>query len=1018
MITLLIIVAGTGTLLTIQRDTFPNVEFGEIIITTRYPGASPEDVELKVTNKIEDELRTVEGLKRFSSWSTENFSMIHIVIDPDEPDQDQVVTDVRDAVNRVTDLPREIDEAPYVKELTTSEFPMIEVGLTGDIPYSELKELARQLEKKLQDVPGVSRLERYGWRDREIRIEVSPDKLLQYELPISQVIAAIRARNIQATGGSFESYVSEKNIVTLAEFRKPKEVENVVVQTTFHGPLVRLKDIATIKDDFEKERVISQVNGESAISFIAYKTESADIVRTIDAIKTLLKDEQVNLPQGVRAVYSNDGSNYVRNRFSIVATNGALGLCLLVVVLALVLNIRIAYWVALGIPVAMLGTIFLLPVFGLYLDSVTMTALVLVIGIVVDDAIIISEQIYKEYESGKSPLDAAVDGVSAVFKPVLTTVLTTFVAFAPLFFMPGMLGKFVYVIPLAISLALFVSLTEACLALPAHLSGSLAKSHARENRRNRLAAHLEEKFGVFVDKLLRRRILVIIGFVAVLAGTTAWAAHKMTVILFPSDTADKFIITLELESGSSLQATLDKTKEVETILNGLPQGELDSYVTRVGLSGSIMAATESEHYATVSVSLAPFTRRERTADQIVEQLRSQIEVLKIFKRVTFEIDAGGPPVGRPIAIQVVGNNDVLRKQLATDVVNYLNTIDGVKDIERNDRTGKDQIEIRLDYDRLAKLGLTVADVAQTVRVAYDGEVATSVRYGEEDVEFRVIYPKSARIRTDYLSQLHVANQDRRLIPITQFARFESGPGPANFNHYKGERSITVSADINTDKTTSVVATNQVLEHFGNLKAYPGMRFEVSGEAQETNESMHSLAFIFIFAILAVYCLLVLLFDSIWQPLLIIASLPFAVAGVIVVLILHNEPLGFLAVIGVIGLAGVVVNDSLVLVHRINELHHKHPGEPLRQIIARGSSERLRAIMLTSLTTIAGLLPLAYGLGGADPYMSPMALVLGYGLLFATPVTLILVPCLYMAGADINRLVRSSLDKLKNIHRHR
>jgi multidrug efflux pump subunit AcrB len=999
MITLLVLLSGTGTLFTIQRDMFPNVEFGEIIITTRYPGASPEDVELKVTNKIEDQLRTVEGIKHFSSWSTENFSMIHIVIHPDEPDHDEVVMDVRDAVNRATDLPREIIEAPYVKELTTSEFPMIEVGLTGDIPYAELKELARQLEKRLQDIPGVSRLERYGWRDREIRIEVSPEKLLEYELPVNRVIAAIRARNIQATGGSFESYLSEKNIVTLAEFRDPLDAKNVVTQTTFHGPLVRLKDIATIKDDFEKQRVISRVNGESAISFIALKSKSADIVRTVDAIKSLLEKEQSRLPEGVRAVYSHDASKYVRNRFSIVGANGALGLVMLIAILALSLNVRIAFWVALGIPVAMLGTIFMLPVFGLYLDSITMTALVLVIGIVVDDAIIIAEQIYKEYESGKPPLEAAVDGVCSVFKPVLTTVLTTFVAFAPLFFMPGMLGKFVYVIPLAISLALFVSLIEACLALPSHIAGGLPRSHAREDRRNRLSAHMQEKFSTFIGKLLRWRIAVILAFIAILAGTTAWAAHSMTIILFPSETADTFIISLETESGTSLQATLDKTVEVENIIRELPKSELDSYVTRVGLHGDVIAATESEHYATILVSLAPFTGRKRTADQIVEQLRSEIEGLSGIKDVSFEIDAGGPPVGRPIMIRIVGSNDELRRKLASDVFAYLKTIEGVKDIERNDRSGKEQIEIKLDYDRLAKLGLTVADVAQTVRVAYDGEVVTSVRYGEDDVAFRVIYPISARAQPGYLSQLHVANQDGRLIPITQFAGFKAGPGPANFNHYKGERSIVVSADIDTGITTSVTATNNVLGHFGNLDEYPGMRFEVGGEAEETNDSMHALALIFIFAVLGVYCLLILLFDSLWQPLLIIVSLPFAVAGVIVTLVLHNEPLGFLAVIGMIGLAGVVVNDSLVLVNRINEIHKTNPQLPLIDVIAYGVGDRLRAVLLTSITTIVGLLPLAYGLGGADPYMSPMALVLGYGLLFATPITLILVPCLYLAGQE-------------------
>jgi len=469
LITIIVIVLGLGRLTDIKRDNFPQVEFGEMFVTTRYPGASPEDVELKVTNKIEDELKAITGIKRFFSYSLENASLVHVVIDPDETDQDEIKQDVRDAINRVADLPEEVTEAPLVTELKTSVFPVIEVGLAGDIPYVELREIARLAEKKLKDVPGVARLDRFGYRDREVQVEIFPKAISEYKIPLRDVIRAIQHRNIRSTGGTFESYTSEKNIVTLAQFRNPAEVEEVVVRATFDGPLIKVKDLGIVRDDFEDERVLSRMNGRSAISFVIYKTAAADIIRTVDAIKSLIEQEKHRLPEGVEILYSNDESRYVKNRFASVLSNGAIGLFLLILVLATLLNLRVAIWVALGIPFALLGVIFMLPAFGAFLDSITLTAMIIVLGIIVDDAIIISENIYRRFELGDPPLTAAVEGVKEVFQPVVTTILTTFIVFAPMFFMPGLMGKFVFVIPLVITVALVLTLIESALALPAHL---------------------------------------------------------------------------------------------------------------------------------------------------------------------------------------------------------------------------------------------------------------------------------------------------------------------------------------------------------------------------------------------------------------------------------------------------------------------------------------------------------------------------------------------------------------------
>ena len=524
LITTLIILLGVSTLINIKRDSFPKVEFGELLITAEYPGASPEDVELKVTNEIEKELKEVTGIKRYMSWSMENVSIIHLVIDPDEKDKDKTIVEIREAVSRVTDLPPEVTESPLVTELGTSVFPMIEVGLTGDVPYQELRRTAKFFEKKLENLPGIAKVERFGYRAREIKVEVSPKAMLKHEVSLSKIISAIQSPNIRATGGSFESYTSDKNIVTLAQFRNPTEVKEVIVRTTFSGPLIRVKNLAIVKDDFEPEKVLSRVNGVSAISLVAYKSESADIVRTVDNIKKLIESEKQYLPNGINLVISDDHSQYVRQRFSIVTTNGLIGLALVLIVLTIFINLRIAFWVALGIPVTVLGVIFLLPTFDTFLDSITLTAMVIVMGIIVDDAIIISENIYQRHEQGDSPIDAAVNGLVGVFKPVLTTIFPTVIVFTPMFFMPGTLGKFIYVIPLVIILALLVSLMESTLALPSHLSAGLSKAgQSGDKIRTRMCNAMRLRYVSIMDTLLRFRYLLVIIFFCLLGLVSLYA---------------------------------------------------------------------------------------------------------------------------------------------------------------------------------------------------------------------------------------------------------------------------------------------------------------------------------------------------------------------------------------------------------------------------------------------------------------------------------------------------------------
>ncbi|MEC9466139.1 MAG: efflux RND transporter permease subunit, partial [Myxococcota bacterium] len=755
LLLVMVLILGGYTLLNTNRSVYPRVDLGELIIHTLYPGAAPEDVELNVTNKIEDAIRGVSGLKRVTSSSMENISSIHIVLDEDVADPDETIEQVRDAVSRVTNFPSEVTETPQIIELKTAEMPIIEVAVVGDVPYPELRSVAKSLEKKLRNVSGIAKLRRFGLREREVRVALDPDKLNQHQIPLREIVMAIEARNIRAAGGTFESYTSERNLVTLAQFEDPMQVRDVIVRSTFEGPRLRIKDLAEIEDGYEPPSIESRLNGRRAISFLVKKSEGADIIRTVDAIEDLLAEERATLPETLQSTSAADYSRLVRNRFDVVQSNGLIGLGLVAIVLWTFLNFQTAIWVALGIPFCLLGMIFSLKTLNYDLDVISLAGFIIVLGIIVDDAIIVSENIFRRYELGDSPVEAAVNGLDEVFRPVLTTLLTTLCAFSPMFFMSGIMGKFIFVIPLVVSLALLASLIEVTAALPAHLVPGLAKRDAK-GQSKKLASSWFEPIRRIAHKLvvlaLRTRYIMVLVCFSFIFGSLWYAKNHMDFVLFPASSAEEFHIMAELPGGSSLAATSDSMKVFEQLIGELPKEEIDSFVTRIGRWG-VEFPVDGEQYGTVQVILTPFSERERTADEIVEVLREKSKSIEGFENILYHVKAGGPPVGAPIEIRVVNSNDADRLRLTDAVFEYVQSIPGAVDLDRDDRQGKQQVQIHLDYDKLSSLGLTVADVAQNVRIAFDGQAVTNIRYGDEDVEFRVVLEERARRDNQYLLKL-------------------------------------------------------------------------------------------------------------------------------------------------------------------------------------------------------------------------------------------------------------------------
>ncbi len=999
--TFMILLLGASRLLTIKRDSQPRVDFGKLIITTRYPGASPEDVELNVTNKLEDRIKPIIGVDEIESLSRENISSVEVTIDPNIDDLEEVKQEIRDAVSSVTDFPPEVRDDPAILDLKSTIFPVLEVGISADstVTYRELREQARLFEKKLKNLPGVSKIDKFGWYAREILVEVDPDKLKDYQLPLGEINRSIIARNIRATAGSFESYTDEKNVVTLQEFEEPQVVGDVIIRSTFEGLRIRVKDVATVSDTFEQASVISRMNGRPAISFLIYKEEGADIIRTVARVRSFAEEYRQELPESMKFDYAYDYSDFIKTSFKVVGTNALLGLVMVVVLLTIFLSFRLSLWVALGIPVSLLGTIFMLPIFGVSLNSITLAAMIIVLGMIVDDAIIISENIASKRQAGLSPLNAAVEGVEEVFLPVLTTIMTTFLAFAPMFFLDGIIGKFVFVVPLTITCALGFSLLESTLAMPAHLAKAWTTCKPRHEKRMHTVWFnpIRDFYERFTRGFLRFRYPILVLFFIALAGSFFYAGKYMDFVLFPKSNADRFDILVQLPSGSSLDATSDKVFKIEKLVQTIPEKYLSSYVSRIGTQ-STRESGEKENLAIVEVYLTPPLDRDLSAREIIEMIRKDAQSIEGIDDVNFAIRSTGPPVGKPLNLRVVGIDDSLRTEVTELLIAKMKQLEAISDIDRSDVKGKKQIELKLNHAKMATLGITVADIAQNLRIAYDGEIVTQVRYGEEDVNFRTIISERARKDEDYLLNIAVPNRQGRMIPLREMASINIKSGYSDIMHFDGERVTEITAEVDKAIMPPTQASDTVTAAI-DMDQYPGIRVLTGGEAQETSRSVINLASTLLVSIIGIYLLLVILFNSFTQPFLVMIAIPFGFAGVIVAFALNGEPLGFLAVLGLIGLTGVVINDSLVLVDHLNNLRSQKSGNAF-DIIAEGTANRLRPIILTTVTTVAGVLPLAYGFGGADPFNAPMALALGWGLIFATPLTLILVPCLYAISVDI------------------
>ncbi|KAA8672372.1 efflux RND transporter permease subunit [Vibrio gigantis] len=977
VITMMVFAVGIASLSIIKMQEDPEVAFPEVEIVTHYPGASPQDIELNITNKIEKELRGVQNIREMTSESTEGTSLILLEV-AEDADIADVVRKIQQAVDRVSGLPKDISDPPLVLQESTSSFEVLRFGVTTTGNYSDLQQYARQLEKRIKSISGIGTATMSGFREREFWIEVDPSKASRYNLTFDDIMTSVNSRNLSLSGGVVESWKSEHRLVTLTQVTSAKELEDTIIRVLPDGGLVRVQDIATVTDGFEKATEYGMINNQQAILFNITKTANADVRTAISAVLDTLDIEREKHGGKFDFHTSINLAKDMEDKFSIVASNGGLGLVLVLIVLGMALMRQVAFWVAVSIPFCIFGVLALIPGMGMTLDAISLAALLLVIGIIVDDSVIVAESIYSEREKGASPLDAAIEGTLKVYKPVLASLTTTILVFIPIFFIPGELGMEIAVIPLTVIMALTFSWFECTVTLPAHLADALKKPNLN-TRKIDVFNKVVTRYEAILTRALQHKFKVVL-FALLMLGASGAIVATLRLDFFPAQAAKYIEVYTEVKPGTPMDKVRAAHRQVEEAISALPDSEMLSY-----------EMTYSTPVSTGLINLTNAEDRERTADVIADELSDKLSEITSVPFIKFTVDAGGAPPGEPVEVRVIGQNKESRDHAVQVIEAWLGQHSGLSNVTNNEELKDQQLEIVPQYEWLARYGLTVDDLATTLRVAFDGEKVSTTWIGDEEVGLRVILTERYR-NLEKLRNTKIYTADGTQVPLSRLAHVRYTQAERIILHFNGDRQVLVTAQVEGNALDPDEITDELWEAVkGQINS--DVMLDIGGEVEATEEALGGIVVAFPSAILGIYFVLAIMFGSLVQPLLVISVIPFALVASLMALFLHMQPISLFALIGALGMCGVVVNNSLVLIVRINDLRDQ--GMEITQAVIQAAKTRLRPILLTSVTTVVGLLPLAYGIGGADVYMGPMALTLGYGLLFSVPIVLFIVPCLYV-----------------------
>lgn len=1003
LLTLFVLGTGLVTYFQMPRELFPEFSRQAVQIVTTFLGASPEEMEKLITAPIEEEVAEIDGLDELLSVSQEGRSQILLKFQPDT-DMNRALSDVRAALDNVTDLPQEAKE-PEVHEVK-STFPVITVSLAGDIDEATLRDMAKDLRDDLRRIPGVSRVRILGTRERQIWVEVDPARLDQYRISLDDVRAAIAAHNRNVPGGTMKTSRGEILIRTLGEAAGAPEVERIILRSVATGTPLTVGDVASVRETFEEPTTIGRWGGHPAINLVVNKERKGDAIDIAASVRALVEEVRIRLPETVKIGVYNDFSVFIRKRLNTLRVSGAIGLTIVLLALWAFVRTRIALLTGLGIPFAMLGGIILMSMYGISLNMISLFSLILVLGLLVDDAIVVTENVYRYVEQGMDSRQAAIQGTAEVAWPVVATVMTTVAAFLPLLLIPGTMGVFLAPIPIVVTFTLLGSLLEALVVLPSHLSDVITPAYAQRVRRRELPwlTRLRHAYGILLGTALKWRYVTVafLFCTTVLLGATAW--YRIPFVLFREFESSQFLINFETSSGAKIEDTLEVAKRAEQVVLSLPPGELQSLATNVGISFlDVHRAERGPNLGQLMVELEE--DRRRSVNEVITDLRAGIEQIPGITKLQFMKTQSGPG-GPAIEARVVGNDIPVLRKLATEVKAFLQGIPGVKDVRDDFTEGKEELQITLIPEARA-LGLDLGQIARQVQQAFLGVEASTIQRRDEDIPIVVRFPQAARRSLETVARMKLTLPSGEKVFLRDVARLETAIGNSKIRRDDQKRTITVLADVDSREANAFQVAQRLKRKFADVgRQVPGYRVVVKGERQEAEASLAALPKVSLIALMLIYFILGSLFQSFIQPFIVMAAIPFALDGVVIGHLIMGEPLSFLSMMGLVALGGVVVNDSLILVDFINR--SREAGTPRDEAILASGVARLRPVLLTTVTTVGGLIPLAFFASGQAKFLSPMAISVVWGLSFATLLTLILIPCLYAILEDLKELILRKL----------
>ena len=1035
LLMIIIIAFGVYAWINLPRELTPEIALQTATVTTLYPGASPEEVEKLVTAPIEDAIEeNVSKINLLLSNSSEGRSIITVDFEEmSDREFDKELENLRTAIDQVNDLPEEILEDPQVLELDVSSgFPMLTVVVGGDISESQMRDIAENLKDEILDVKNIASVRIAGLREREIWVEVNPDRLKAYQLPIAAVITALGTSNLNLPAGTMELGNTEFMVRTMGEFANPDIIGDTIIAVQPTGTPLRLRDVATVSDTYEEARTLSRISGKPSISLSVQKKSEGNTIALVAQLRELVEKRKLDLPEDAELTAVNDYSVILKERLGILETNAIFGLVLVVLMLLVFIGWRNAMFAALGIPVAFMATFWFMSIAGYSLSGVSLFGLILVVGIVVDDAIVVIENIYRHIERGEPPKVAAIRGAQEVGWPVVAASLTTICAFGPLMFMSGTAGQFMRVVPIMAILVLIASLFEVFVILPAHVS-EWGKAKPREGR-SRLDNLRTQSQGAFTLSVRITGFLVWFAtffdlirnrYVKILTKTIRWryafvgsalfigliacvsAFEVLDKELFPGEDFPQFYVKAEMPPSYGIQETTAVMIQIEAAAKTLPSSEVAAIVSNIGIhtptSGMAEGVTYGSNFGEVIVELTPKQERTRGIDEIIADMRKKTLTVSGVEELNYITQAGGPPQGEDVEVKVKGDRFDKLTELTGVLKTELAQLDGVYDIRDDFRIGKSELRIHLKPEKAHQYGLTTFQIAQTVRTAIEGAKATTYREADEAIDVIVKYEKDTLQNISELNNLLIATPTGTIVPLKDVTDVTEEKGYSDIRRFDGERAITVYASVDREKTTPFEVNQALMRAFANVEAlYPGYQLDFRGVFDEIIESFSELWKLFIVGLLLIYVVLGAQFKSFIQPIVIMFAVPFGMIGAMFGLLLSNATLSMVAMFGIVALSGIVVNDSIVLIDFINK--YRERGYNKWYAILKGGSIRLRPIILTSLTTIFGLIPMAIGLGGKSPIWMPMAYTIIFGLAFATTMTLFVMPALYAITTDLRGLV--------------